>query len=126
MFLSAVEIYRFLTASGEIGKRGRFKIFCPRGRTGSSHVRRIVQNIIMNPFKFIDNKLRARFAIKSARDYEYNVRINYPVAFLRLIFVLPFAILDTVLNLLVKLNENIYDIINNRLGVAVTYETMDK
>jgi hypothetical protein len=80
----------------------------------------------MNPFKFIDNKLKARFAIKSARGYEYIVHINYPVAFLRLIFVLPFGLLDTFLNLLVKLNENIYDIINNQLGDAVTYETMDK
>jgi hypothetical protein len=80
----------------------------------------------MNPFKFIDNKLKAKYARKSARGYEYRVHINYTVAFLRLIFVLPFAILDTVLNLLVKLNENMHDIINNRLGEAVTYEKMDK
>ena len=80
----------------------------------------------MNPFKLIDNKLKAKYARKSARGYEYSVHINYTVAFLRLIFVLPFAILDTVLNLLVKLNENIYDIITNRLGEAVTYEKMDK
>ncbi len=89
-------------------------------------MKRIVQNIIMNPFKIIDNKVKQKFAIKSAQGYEYSVHINYPVAFLRLIFVLPLGLLDAILNLLVKVNENIYDIIANRLGDAVTYKKMDK
>jgi hypothetical protein len=80
----------------------------------------------MNPFKFIDNKIKAKYARKSARGYEYSVHINYIVLFLRIIFVLPFALLDTILNLLVKVNENIYDIIANRLGDAITYNKMDK
>ena len=80
----------------------------------------------MNPFKFIDNKLKAKYARKSARGYEYIVHINYTVLFLRIIFILPLGLLDTILNLLVKVNENIYDIIGSRLGDAVTYKKMDK
>ena len=80
----------------------------------------------MNPFKFIDNKLKAKYARKSARGYEYSVHINYIVLFLKFIFLLPFGLLDAILNLLVKVNGNIFDVIDNRLGDAVTYKKMDK
>ncbi len=51
----------FLSAPGEIGRRGRLKIFCPKGRAGSSPVGRTLNPQLTFVIRFMKNLVKIKW-----------------------------------------------------------------
>ena len=72
------------------------------------------------------NPIRA-YAESQMEKYEgYELKINYPVLFLRMIVMPPFILAQNILEFLNTLNENIGDKIDEIAGNPITYEKINK
>jgi hypothetical protein len=85
-------------------------------------VRRIVQNNIMNPFKFIDKLVKSQYA-----HYDgYTLKFKWHIFIPRFILILPFWVLFLLAQWLKSFAEFILDKIDSVFPQMHTYEKMDK